>query len=84
MGYAISWLAAKDTGTELLLQNLGLTPTGVMGHYGESLFTGRTLPSGWFILVINQCEHAFVRPKALELLSNHGEVIACSVEWRSG
>ena len=94
MGYAISWLAVKDTGTELLLQNLGLTPAGGMGRYGESLFTGRTLPSGWFILVINQCEHTFVRPKALESLSDHGEVIACSIEehvmwstaelWRNG
>ena len=94
MGYAISWLAVKNTDTELLLQNLGLTPTGDMGGYGESLFTGRTLPSGWFILVINQCKHTFVRPKVLESLSDHGEVIACSIEehvmwstaelWRNG
>ncbi len=94
MGYAISWLAIKDTASEALLQNLGLSPSGETTEYGESLFTGRTLPNGWFILVINRCEHKFVKPKALASLSRLGDVIACSIEehvmwsvaelWRNG
>jgi hypothetical protein len=94
MGYAISWLAVKNTSSELLLQNLGLVPIGEIAVCGESLFTGRTLSSGWFILVINQCEHAFVKPKALAALSSLGDVIACAIEehvmwsraelWRNG
>jgi hypothetical protein len=80
MGYAISWLAVKDTASELLLQKLALAPTGEMASYGESLFIGCTLPSGWFILFIHQCEHAFVKPKALALLSSFSDIIACSVE----
>jgi hypothetical protein len=79
MGYATSWLAVTDPASELLLQNLGLTPIGEMASYGESLFTGRTLPSGWFILFINQCQHKFVKPKAVASLSTLGDVVACSI-----
>jgi hypothetical protein len=80
MGYAVSWLAVKDAASELLLQNLGLTPTGEMADYGEALFTGRALPTGWFILFINQCEHDFMQPKTLASISAGGDVIACSIE----
>jgi hypothetical protein len=94
VGYAISWLAVKDVGSEPLLKDLRLKPTGEMAEYGESLFTGRSLPSGWFILVVNQCEHKFVNPEMLESLSSLGDVVACSIEehvmwctaelWRNG
>jgi hypothetical protein len=87
-------LAVKDSASELLLRNLGLTPSGEIAEYGKSLFTGRGLPNGWFILVINQCEHKFVKPKLLTSLSSLGDVIACSIEehvmwsvaelWRNG
>ena len=80
MGFAISWLAVKGKTPEALIQELGLTPTGEMAEYGESLFTGCTLPSGWFLLVINQCEHKLVKPKSLTLLSSNCETIACSIE----
>ena len=94
MGFAISWLAVKGKSPEAVAQNLGLTPTGEMTDYGESLFTGRTLSSGWFLLVINQCEHKFVKPDSLAVLSSNCEAIACSIEehvmfcsselWRNG
>ena len=94
MGFAISWLAVKGKSPEAITQELGLTPTGEMTDYGESLFTGRILSNGWFLLVINQCEHNFVKPKSLASLSSKYEVIACSVEehvmfcsselWRNG
>jgi len=94
MGFAISWLAVKGKTPEAVIQELGLTPTGEMAEYGESLFTGRALPSGWFLLVINQCEHKFVKPNSLASLSSNCEAIACSIEehvmvctselWRNG
>jgi hypothetical protein len=94
MGYAISWLAVKEAASKPLLRSLGLTPTGEVADYGESLFTGRELSTGWFILVINRCEHEFLQPKRLESLSSVAEVIACSMEehvmwsvaelWRGG
>ena len=52
------------------------------------------LPSGWFVLVINACEHESVKPNSLGLLSKDCEVIASSIEehvmfcsselWRDG
>jgi hypothetical protein len=94
MGYAVSWLAVKDTVSEQLLQDLGLMPTGERADYGDALFTGRALSTGWFILFINECEHQFVQPKTLASISNIGDVIACSIEehvmwstaelWRDG
>jgi hypothetical protein len=94
MGYAVSWLAVKDAVSEPLLQELGLITTGERVDYGDALFTGRALPTGWFILFINKCEHQFVQPKTLASISNIGDVIACSIEehvmwstaelWRNG
>ena len=94
MGYAISWLAVKGKPEELVVAELGLAPTGEMAEYGDSLFTGRKLPSGWFLLVIDKCEHKFVNPNSLAPLSQGCEVIATSIEehvmvcsselWRNG
>jgi hypothetical protein len=94
MGYAVSWLAVKDAVSQPLLQDLGLKPTGEKADYGDALFTGRALSSGWFILFINECDHQFVQPKTLASISKTGDVIACSIEehvmwstaelWRDG
>jgi len=90
----MSWLAVEAPTSEYLLQNLRLTSTTETAMFGESLFTGSNLPSGWFILVINQCEHEFIKPKVLESLSSNVDVVACSIEehvmwstaemWRNG
>lgn len=94
MGFAISWLAVKGKSPEVLVHELGLAPTGDTADYGEAMFTGRTLPSGWFLLVMNQCDHKFVMPKSLGPLSAGCEIVACSIEehvmvctsslWRNG
>jgi hypothetical protein len=94
MGYAISWLAVKDVDSERLLKNLELSPTGETARFGTAPFTGRAMPSGWFVLVMNQCEHKFVKPETLASLSHLADVIACSIEehvmcstaefWRDG
>jgi len=60
MGYAISWLAVKGKSEEVLIAELGLAPTGEMAEYGDSMFTGRKLPSGWLLLVINESEHKLI------------------------
>lgn len=94
MGYAISWLAVKGKPEEVLIADLGLAPTGEMAEYGDSMFTGRKLPSGWFLLVINKSEYKFVKPNSLATLSQGCEVIASFIEehvmvcgselWRDG
>jgi len=94
MGYSISWLAVREKDADSLLQRLGLAPTSEMTMFGKSLFTGRTLPGGWLVLVINRCDHKFVKPGSLTSVSQQCEVIACSTEehvmcstadlWRNG
>ena len=94
MGYSISWVAVKRKAPEILLQELGLLSTGVMADYGREPYTGRTLPSGWFLLVFNRCEHKFIKPRSLTALSSNCDLVACSVEehvmvstsefWRGG
>lgn len=94
MGFAISWLAVKGKPADAAAQALGLQPTGEVTDYAESLFTGRTLSNGWFLLVIDECGHDFVAPSSLAALSSDCDVIACSIEehvgfcsselWRNG
>jgi len=80
MGYSISWVAVKEKAPELLLQELGLSPTGAMADYGRELYTARKLPSGWFLLVFNRCEHIFIKPNSLASLSRNCNLLACSAE----
>jgi hypothetical protein len=94
MGYAISWLAAKGDQPEQLIQALGLRRTGETAEYAEAKFTGCKLQSGWFIVVINQCDHPFIGSRSLASLSADGDIVACSLEehvmvctaeqWRNG
>ncbi len=94
MGFAISWLAVKGKTPEALARELGLAPSGEAAEIGEATFTGGALPGGWFLLVMNRCEHEFVAATSLALLSRDCEVVACSIEehvmvstselWRNG
>jgi hypothetical protein len=80
MGFEISWLAVKGKSPDAVTQELGLTPTGEFTDYAESLFTGRTLSSGWFILVIDAYDHDFVKPYSVAAISRDCEVVACLIE----
>lgn len=94
MGFSISWLAVKGKAPEALARELGLIPTGEMVEHGASMFTARSLQGGWFLVVINRCEHKAVGSKSLASLSLNCEAVACSVEehvmacsselWRNG
>jgi hypothetical protein len=57
MGLAISRLAVKGKSHDTVAQDLGLTATGEIIGYGEAVFTGRTLRTGWLYIVVKQCEH---------------------------
>ena len=78
MGYSISWLAIRGQGE--LAAALGLKRTGKKANYGEAMYTGRRLAGGWFLMVMNECEHPFVAPESLSKLSVGAELLACSVE----
>jgi hypothetical protein len=59
---------------------LGLSPTGEKAEYADAMYTAHTLPSDWFLLVMNKAEHPLIAPESLLSLSGGCEVIACSVE----
>ena len=80
MGYSISWLAVKGKTADSVLQELGLISSGRMADFGTAPFTGRDLPSGWFLLVLKGCDHKFINPESLASLSKNCEVIASSIE----
>jgi hypothetical protein len=80
VGFSISWLAVRGKEPAVVASSLGLKGTGNKVEYAEAMYTGRALPSGWFLLVINQCDHKFTAPASLSALSQGAEVIACSVE----
>jgi hypothetical protein len=80
VGFSISWLAVKGQSPEAVVASLGLKDTGAKGEYGEEMHTGCSLPGGWFLIVVNQCEHPFIAPPSLSKLSADSEVIACSIE----
>ena len=66
--------------SERLLKNLEFILTGETARFGKAPFTGRAMPRGRFVLVMNQCEHKFVKPEALASLSHLADVIGCSIE----
>lgn len=80
MGFAISWLAFEHRRPEEVHRLLELQPNGETSDVPEDKFNGATLPGGWYLVFINQTDHAFVRPKRLAGLSAGGRVIAVSVE----
>ena len=94
MGYSVSWLAVSGKAPQALFRELGIAPTGEMAAYGESMIAGRTLPNGWFLLVIDRCDHKFIMPESLRSISSACEAVACSIEehvmfcsselWRNG
>jgi hypothetical protein len=94
MGFSISWVAVKQQAPEAVLQALGLSRTGQFGEFAEYAAMGRVLPSGWFLIVLDRCDHALLQAEQLASLSADCEVIACSIEehvmftssecWRSG
>lgn len=94
MGYAISWLAVRSAESGAILSRLGMKSTGRKAECAEEPYTGRSLPNGWFLLVLDRCEHKFIAPESLAKLSTDSEIIACSIEehvmvstselWRDG
>jgi hypothetical protein len=94
MGFSISWIAAKGEEPERIVQGLGLKPTGELAAYYEAGVSGCKLPSGWFIVVINEFGHPYMNSQSLASLSIDNHIVACAIEehvmfssseeWRNG
>lgn len=91
MGFSLAWLAVKGKSPADLQQALGLIQTGKHGLYGEHYMVGVMLPSGWYVLIANSCDHAMVLSPAI---SKGCEMVAATLEehvmysgvygWRDG
>ena len=92
MGFAISWVACHGKAPELLREEFGCRTTGKFGEHADLM--GRILPSGWYVMIANRCDHPIVSAPVLSMISRGCSVIACSIEehvmycasslWRHG
>jgi hypothetical protein len=80
MGYAISWIAFKGMTAGRTAELLALSPSGEFEEVPESMFSGVLLDSGWYVVVINEYAHEFVRERALHRVSATAEVVAATIE----
>lgn len=79
MGYALSWVAVKDSTPEAVQEFLQLRPTGQRSTVTESGVDGVKLPGGWYVVVTNR-DFTLVEDDFLKSLSALGEVVMCYVE----
>jgi hypothetical protein len=80
MGYSISWIAVRGTPKADVLARLHLHDTGESDEANESPASGAELPMGWYVVFLNDINHPFVAPAALQKLSQGCEIIGCQVE----
>ncbi|SRR6266567_32193 len=80
MGYAISWIAFQDKTAAEAAELLGLFPSGRLEQEPESMFCGVGLDNGWYVVVINEYGHKFVRERSLRRVSATTDVIAAVIE----
>jgi hypothetical protein len=94
MGTSISWLAVKSKPPAEVRERLSLIATGRFEETPASGVAATSLPSGWFLMVLDGCDHDFLREATLKRVSAGCEVVAASVEehvmasraeaWRDG
>jgi hypothetical protein len=80
MGYSISWIALRGTPKAEVLARLRLRDTSELDEANESPASGAELPTGWYVVFLNDLTHPFVTPATLQKLSEGCEVIGCQVE----
>lgn len=80
MGYAISWIAFKDKTAAQAGELLALSPSGEFTEVPEHMFSGVRLENGWYVVVIDECGHKFVRERSLQRVSEAVDVVAAAIE----
>jgi hypothetical protein len=84
MGIAQSFLAVKGKAPDEIHRTLGLTDTGVVAgewDYPRPEVRGAALPGGWYLVLLKDVDHRFVRSdEILKLLSQGCEVVGSQIE----
>jgi hypothetical protein len=85
VGFSISWLAVRGKEAEIVLGDLGLTPTGERDELAaESPIAGASLEGGWYVIVLDGYEHELVADEVLKRISEGCEVVAAGAEEHVG
>jgi hypothetical protein len=95
VGLSISWLAVKGKGSDAVLRDLGLAPTGERDELpAESPIVGASLHGDWYAVVFDRCGHDLVRDDVLKRVSEGCDVVVAGGEehvmssfaagWRNG
>jgi hypothetical protein len=80
MGYSLSWLASRDKAPGALQHELGCSGSGEFGDYPGFPLVGHMLPSGWYLLIANRCDHLIISDSTLSAISSDCAIVACSIE----
>lgn len=80
MGCAISWLAVSGKSIAEIHESLGLSSTGERRARSEGPINGALLSTGWYLICIDDFDHALVSSTVLERLSKGCRVVMCQVE----
>ena len=80
MGFSITWCAVREEGAQKLLEQLGLSPTGKIEEFPESLISTAKLDTGWRVIWYNEYGCPFLRPDDLGSISSEQDVLLCLVE----
>ena len=79
MGYSLSWCAVRGKEAKVVLDELGLHPTGEREAFAESPLVAAQLPSGWYVIVADHDER-FQAEEVRVRLSLRCEMVSCDVE----
>jgi hypothetical protein len=94
MGASQSWIAVKGKAPDVVLQSLELSRSGASADYGSTREGCLRLPGGWFLVLLEGCDHELLESPRLAALSEGAELVAVSLEehvmvcwsagWRDG
>jgi hypothetical protein len=73
-------LAFRNKTREEVLVLTDLADTGEADEANESPVSGASLPNGWYVLFLNDCDHPFLASRALLTFSRGCQLLACQVE----
>jgi uncharacterized RDD family membrane protein YckC len=80
MGYSVWWLGAADKPRARVLDELGLELGNETHDILDAPLVGVTLPTGWFVVMVNRYAPVWYDDEALAGLSVGARVVRCEAE----
>ena len=83
MGFHVGWISVNGRTPKEVQADLGLIETGTREYVPESELTGTQLPSGWYVIFVNDLAARELEDDVLMKLSRGAEVMSFLVEEAS-